>query len=283
MTHRRVIAAALVHALLAPASARAEPPVARAGAVRLDVDVSALPDDRFTKALRANLLESHKATLEREGIAVDDGAGEVLRIEIGRYGPNDIHYRVTLEIVGDEGSTRELTCEACTDAQLLEKVEAETAVLAERLARDDAPSEPAAEPPLEVARTPAAADPETAEGDPRSAEPAIIAPQDPENRDSAPLGTMGKAGIGLLSGGAVAVVSGGIAFAVGERVDPAVGLMRDRGGLDYGPAGVALMVSGGAALVTGAALLAVDRTRARKRASVLLLPSPGGAVITGRF
>jgi hypothetical protein len=94
---------------------------------------------------------------------------------------------------------------------------------------------------------------------------------------------MGKAGIGLLSGGAAAVVTGGIAFAAGERFDPAVGHMRDRDGRDYGPAGVTLMVSGGAALLTGAVLLAVDRTRARKRASALLLPSPGGLVITGRF
>src|SRR5690606_19837156 len=119
--------------------------------------------------------------------------------------------------------------------------------------------------------------------DPGADVPAVATPETSEDRPRKPLGPLGRAGIGVAVVGVGTLVSGGILFAVGERVDPPTGRAPDIRGRNFAPPGVALMVTGGAALVAGAVLLVVDRTRAKKRTSALLLPSPGGLSITGRF
>src|SRR5690606_15280770 len=91
-----------------------------------------------------------------------------------------------------------------------------------------------------------------------------------------PLGRMGKAGAGLLGAGAATLVTGGVVFSRGKRFEPPLGRTLDRGGRDFGRPGVVLMVSGGAAMVAGAVLLIVDRTRARRTSSAVVVPTPGG-------
>jgi hypothetical protein len=252
------------------------PPHARERTVALRIDHSALLQHESKKAVEHTVFfVSDDATKALGGVpnvsVVDDATAPAILVTLSWVDYEESIYGVSIETQRPGEAPRALErfeCECINSGLSKAVVERLPAALEQLEAREPQPAE---------------ADPEAAERDPRSNVETVPVAQDPKDRNAVPLGVMGKAGIGLLCGGAVALVSGGIAFAVGERVDPPVGLMRDRSGLDYGPAGVALLVSGGAALVAGAALLAVDRTRARKRASALLLPSPGGAVITGRF
>jgi hypothetical protein len=267
---------ALVCALCVSSSVSAEPLPRRTVTVRLDVDVSALPDDRFTNVLRANVVRRQTATLERAGVGVSDEARGVLRIEIGRYGDDGIHYRAELTIVGDEGAVRELTCEACTDAQFLEKVDVETAVLAERLAQDDEPPEPATEPPAEVAPTPEEPVP--------TEEPAEPEPVEPKEKR---VGGAGYAGIASLTLG-LGLGIGGVVLAVEEpKLRPRP--MHDQSfeEISRRPLGYALTGVGASLVIAGVVLVVVDQTVLRKRRGrgardtiVLPTPSPTGAGLT---
>jgi hypothetical protein len=143
-----------------------------------------------------------------------------------------------------------------------------------------------------VARLPAALD-KLDEGEPAVADPV----SEPEPRDPQvdrgtevtddgprkPLGTLGRAGIGVAAVGAATLVSGVIVYSLGSRFDPPTGRLEEVDGKDFRPPGVGLMVTGGAVFVAGAVLFIVDRARPRKPTSALLLPSPGGLVLTGRF
>jgi hypothetical protein len=288
MRHRRFVAAALVCALSIPvtAEAKAGPAGSRDLAVRLDVDVSALPDDRFTKVLRANVVAHQTTTLARAGVSVREGVSEVLRIEIERYGEDDIHYRAMLVIVGDtrEGAKREITCEACTDAQLLAKVDAETAVLAGLLRVE--PVEPVPEPETET-EPPVAVVPEV-EAEPEPSDPAT---PEPVEREEKPVGGAGHAGIASLTLG-LGLGIGGVIVAVEDpklRPRPADDLSYEeasRPALGYG-----LGAASASLLIAGVVLVAVDQTvlrrRRARRAAAMVVPAFSstrvGLAITRRF
>jgi hypothetical protein len=103
-----------------------------------------------------------------------------------------------------------------------------------------------------------------------------------------PLGTMGKAGIGLLAAGVAGTITGGIVFAQQRRYDEDDPEREVWSGRDFEPPGVALMVTGGVIAATGLVLLVVDRVQARNdeksgRGTARLTPSHRGMTLTLRF
>lgn len=106
-------------------------------------------------------------------------------------------------------------------------------------------------------------------------------PQVDEPPKPAPLGAKGKAGVGLLAGGAVALGVGiGLALRP-DTPDPNMPL----NDISTKPAGGAVIGVGAAALVTGAILLALDRTAPKRRTAWLPAFGRGSAgfVISGSF
>ncbi|HWB74807.1 MAG TPA: hypothetical protein VG755_07620 [Nannocystaceae bacterium] len=108
-------------------------------------------------------------------------------------------------------------------------------------------------------------------------------PIDAAAADRVPLGTGGRAGVGLVIGGAVALVGGAVLVGVHEEphLDPHDS-QREIARLTRGP-GIALLVLGTAVAAGGAALLAIDRKRARVRVAPWLGARGGGLVFALRF
>lgn len=212
--------------------------------------------------------DSTKALSEQDGVrVVDDDTVPAIVVSLSWVSYADSIYGVRVETVRPGKAPRlveSFECE-CADSELTAAVIARLPKALEQLEEREPP---VAEPVVEPVATDPAAD--------RLAE-------QPDGAPRKPLGTLGKAGIGVAVVGASTLVGGGIVYALGTRFDPPSGRLEERDGRNFGPPGIALLVSGGAALVTGVALLIVDRARPRKAASALLLPSPGGLVLTGRF
>ncbi len=101
--------------------------------------------------------------------------------------------------------------------------------------------------------------------------------------DRAPLSTPARAGIGLVVGGIASLGLGAALVAVHEEphLDPHDS-QREIARLTRGP-GIALLVLGTAAVTGGAALLAVDRRRARARLAPWIGRTGGGVVLAVRF
>lgn len=270
-------------ALAMPGLASAEPPPT--AAVRLEVDVSALPKDRLADDTRTWVLKHQTIAFEEAGFTVSDNASRVVRIEISRYGEYGVNTKARLMVVGHDGLVRDFTCEACRDSQFLDKVSQETAALAEQLRSElEASREPVAEAePVEDA--PPEAEPQDAGTQPSQGE----ASTDHEDK---PIGAVGYAGIGALAIGAGLTLGGAIVAAS----EPDVRLQAEDDHqferTSQRPVGIGLVAGGASLLVAGAVLVVVDQTVLRKRraqrpssAAVLpsLSPTGAGLVLTGRF
>lgn len=278
MNRTTIIAAWLAVVLAIPTHALAGP--AAETAVRLEVDVSALPKTDFPENTRRWIVDNQTAVLEREGFVVKGDASRVMRIEVSRYGDDGIHMKARLMIVGDPGSVREFDCEACLNSQFLKKVDAETATLAVELRREL--EEPVVEEPAEPGSElqPAAAD----EGTDAPVEHAVS--DAPADHDGKRLGVAGYAGIGALALGLGVTLGGVIVLADGATVR-----LQHRNDdieevTDRVPLGAGLTGAGVALLVAGAVLVAVDQTVLRKRrarrAETAFVPvvSPTGVGVT---
>jgi len=210
-----------------------------------------------------------KALLEKHDVRVVDTAAVpaiVVHLSWVRYA--DSVYGVKIETV-QPGKPPKLVetfeCE-CGDSELTAAVIARLSAALEQL---DEPEAVVTDPVVE----------------PEGKEPGTGQTRQPkDDSPRKPLGTLGKTGIGVGVVGASALIAGGIVYSRGVRFDPLTGERETQGGRDFGPPGIAMLVTGGAALVTGAVLLIVDRTKPRKQKAVaVLLPSPRGFVLTGRF
>lgn len=106
-----------------------------------------------------------------------------------------------------------------------------------------------------------------------------------DSGSKAPLGTLGKAGIGLLAGGVVVAGVGAGLLSQGRKIDEQEAQPVYRTGRDYRVPGIVVLASGGTLAVAGAVMLVLDRTGARKRhdAMVRVLPGLNGMTIVGRF
>lgn len=270
---RPIIATAVACALAMPSLASAEP--LPETAVRLEVDVSALPKDRLAEDTRTWVLKHQTTAFEEAGFVVTDDASRVVRIEISRYGEYGVNTKARLMVVGDEGSLREFSCEACRDSQFLDKVGQETAALADQLRAElEEGHEPAAE------QQPAAEQPaSTTQGE--GTRPAQG--EDPVDHEGKHIGAAGYAGIGALAVGAGVTLGGAIVLLQGEsrRLRPEHDQQLEV--TDRAPLGAGLTVVGVGLLVAGAVLVAVDQTVLRKRrarqtqASVVVpIVSPAG-------
>lgn len=111
----------------------------------------------------------------------------------------------------------------------------------------------------------------------------LAVPIDASAADRVPLGTGGRAGVGLVIGGAVALVGGAVLVGVHQEphLDPHDS-QREIARLTRGP-GIALLVLGTAALAGGAALLAIDRKRAHARVAPWIGGRGAGLVFSLRF
>lgn len=229
-------------------------------AVRLEVDVSALPNDRLAEDTRTWVLKHQTTAFQEAGFTVSEDASRVVRIEISRYGEYGVNTKARLTVVGDEGLIREFTCEACRDSQFLDKVGQETAALAEQLRGEiEASREPAAEPEPTIEQPP-----ETATQD-EGREPARG--EEPTDHEGAPLGAAGYAGIGALAVGAGMTLGGAIVLLQGESRTLHPDRDRQLEVTDRAPLGAGLTSVGIGLLVTGAVLVTIDQTVLRKRRS----------------
>lgn len=284
MNRTSIIAAMVAGALAMPSVALAEPPAKTA--VRIEVDVSALPKADFPENTQRWIVDNQTAVLEREGFVVADDASHVMRIEVSRYGEDGINTKARLMLVGDPGSVREFTCEACLNSQFLKKVDEETAALAAELRRELAA--PAQEPAPEPASDPEPA----AAADTAKANDGPAAGDEPVDHEGQRLGAAGFAGIGALAVGAGLTLGGVIVLAEEPRVripadDTLVEEVTTRDRL-----GAGLAATGASLLVAGVVLVVVDQTVLRKKrekrsaAAVLhpsLTPAGFGVSVTGRF
>lgn len=111
----------------------------------------------------------------------------------------------------------------------------------------------------------------------------LVVPIEASAADRVPLSTGGRAGVGLVIGGAVALVCGAVLVGVHEEphLDPHDS-QREIARLTRGP-GIALLVLGTAAVAGGAALLAIDRKRARVRVAPWIGGRGAGVVFALRF
>lgn len=212
-----------------------------------------------------------KALTDTHGVrVVDDPAAPVIIVSLSWVSYAESIYGVRIE-AARSGKPPELVesfkCE-CSDSELTEAV----------LARF-----PAALEQLEATAKPAVADPSPVVADEPEQPVAEPVTGTDGDRPRQPLGRLGRAGIGTAAVGLGTLVAGGVVYAQGRRPDDPLGTFEDSDGLNFKPPGIALMVTGGAVLVTGAVLLVVDRRRARRSSSAMLLPSPGGLVVAGRF
>lgn len=262
------LAVAHVHAAAVTPAAEAEPD----RTVALRIESKALLEQQVADAAEDTTYfvrtDSAKALSEQHGVRVVDGdTAPAIVVHLSWVSYADSIYGVRVETVrpGEAPKLVEsFECE-CADSEL-------TAAVISRL--------PAALEQLE-AREPAVTEPvvELDGKDPVTEQPTSETDDHPRR----PLGKLGKAGIGVGVVGAGALLTGGVFYALGGWWGPPTGNLEYYYGRDYKPPAIALMVTGGAALAAGVVLLVVDRTRARKRASALLLPSSGGLVLTGRF
>lgn len=160
--------------------------------------------------------------------------------------------RVRGEVV--EGSAREAQCPLCTESEAVERARGELVRLVPFVRARFRPVKKA---------------------DPG---PVLVAP--PPKRDEG-LGTLGKAGVGLVAGGAV-VLGAGLGLAIADPPpnpnDPL--LVRPTR-----PVGYALIGVGASAVISGAVLLILDRRKKRNVVQLAPLMQPGsaGLLLVGRF
>ncbi|HEY0134777.1 MAG TPA: hypothetical protein VGB85_11870, partial [Nannocystis sp.] len=189
------------------------------------------------------------------------GDDPVIRVKVEVRGQEGDTYAIFSEVTvrGQvvEGSAREVVCSLCTEGEAVDRARSELLRLV----------------PFVRARFRAAAKP--ADNKP----PPVVTSAAEDKKK--PLGTYGKAGIGLLAGGAV-LLGTGIGLSVREpRPDPDDPLRE----INTRPVGYAVLGVGAAAIVTGAVLLVLDRRKARRVAHLAPMIGRGsaGLLLVGRF
>ncbi|MCX4240181.1 hypothetical protein [Paraliomyxa miuraensis] len=287
MNRTTIIAGMLAGVLATPTGALAEP--VEETPVRIEVDVSALPKADFPENTRQWIVDNQTAVLGREGFVVTNDAIHAMRIEVSRYGEDGIHLKARMLLVGDPGSVREITCEACLNSQFLKKVDEETAVLAGELRQKLATAEPE---PVESEPEPEAEPEADDEGETGAEGEDGAASDEPTDRDPKAIGPAGFAGIGTLAVGLGVTLGGIIVLAQGPEERLQASSARFIETVDRRPLGRSLTGIGAGMLATGVVLVVVDQTVLRKRRArrsgatslaPALLPNGAGLSWAGRF
>lgn len=188
------------------------------------------------------------------------GDDPVIRVRVELRGEEGDTYAIFSEVdvrgQALEGSPREVVCSLCTEGEAVERARSELLRLV----------------PFVRARFRAA----RAKPEPRpEPKPEPLPPRDTG------LGKLGKAGVGLLAGGAL-VLGTGIGLAVAEPRPDKNDPLRE---VNTRPAGYGVLAVGAAAVITGAVLLIVDRRKARNVAQLAPMIHTGtaGLLLVGRF
>jgi len=220
-----------------------------------------------------------KAAIERDARPVFElyeGMGKSLEgvsIEVIVSEPGDPgKYEISLTGHGPAGTTKQETvsCEYCTETDLVSRtIEA----IGKLLPALDGGSDTTEPPPPEPVPSEDTHDPNADDGTKTGRA---------KDNKLGPMGIAGAVGLGL----GAATIMPGVIFAV--RADTSENArFGDTQFRSTKTAGYALIGVGAAVFVTGAALLIVDRVRAKKRpaekASALVVPAPGGLSVVGRF
>ncbi len=244
-------AACIVAAISTPAHA-AEAPMRAA----LEVDASKAGEGH--EVIERRIEERGAVVLRDAGILpAQSSADPSIDVTISEVTGEDPGYRYRVAILDEEGWSTEGTCNLCTEGELVQAVEATLGEAASHLPRHAEPA-PA----------------------PTTTPPTPTTTKKTSSADRVPLGRMGKAGVGLVAGGAT-LLGIGIGLAVASpRVKDDAPLEKTT----TRPPGYALLGVGAAVVVTGAVLLSIDRTNARRTA---LAPTFGrgsaGVVFSSRF
>ena len=244
-----------------PSSALAAP------ASKAVLDVAVELDQPGDKALADQIRGGMTKVLNAEGVAVTKSADVQTGTIVIKVGWNaDDNHSIEVMVQTAEGEHTvdgsPFVCDTCKDAQVVEAVVAAAPAMIGLLPEtpDDSTSG------------------DTTPGDGTDG-------RGKTDGDRTPLGGLGKAGIGLMVGGAVVLVGGAVLTAMGEKQDLSADVENTES-TNFRPPGYALLGVGGAVLITGAVLLTVDRVRAKKK-STALAPAvgPGFAGLTwsGRF
>jgi hypothetical protein len=249
MTMHRTIVLAGCGLVAIPTTALANEAPLRAA---LDVDASQAGEGH--DVIERRIDERGAVVLRDAGILPAQSADDPsIHVAISEVAGEDPGYAYRVSIPGEAWKT-EGTCQLCTEGELVEAVEASLAEAASNLPR------PEAQQPVPA---------------PASSKPPAAA-----TSDRPPLGKLGKAGIGLLAGGALLTGVGIGLAAAPPRVDPDAPLEKTT----TRPPGYVLLGVGAATLIAGAVLLSLDRTQAKRAAVTPTLgPRTAGVVLSGRF
>jgi hypothetical protein len=220
--------------------------------LRAALEVDATQAGAGHDVIERRIVERGAVVLRDAGILPAQSADDPsIHVAIAELDAEEPGYRYSVTIPGVDDWSGEGTCQLCTEGELVQAVEAALAQAPEHLPRQQQPP-----PPTPTTRP------------------------SPSTADRAPLGTLGKTGIGLLAGG-VLLTGVGIGLAAAPpRVDPDAPLEKTT----TRPPGYALVGVGAATLITGAILLSLDRTKAKRAAVAPTLgPTTAGVVLSGRF
>lgn len=265
-------------ALAAPVGAETGAGSGSTHKVAFEVDGKRLLDDQIAAAAEDTTFfvraSGTKALNGKHGVEVaEDDASPAISVHLSWASYEDSIYAVRIE-----------TRRAGQPSQLVESFECECAnseLAAAVTARLPAALQQLGE--REVAEAAPTVEPEPTEPTAPGEHVVARTEESGDNAPRRPLGTFGRAGISVAAVGAAALIGGGVVFAQGRKTDEPAGRAQERTGRDFEPPGVVSMVAGGAAVVTGTVLLIVDRRRARRASQLVVLPSSGGFVVTGRF
>ncbi len=240
----------------------------------LEIDAAALGDDGEVVASRIRV-RAEALLRAREVLPARSAADPRLRLEVSPLGGDDPGYSCKWAILraGEpvDGATGASVCRLCTEAELLDHVDAALARGISQLPRtEDVPAKPSA--------AAAGSTPASVERRPR------VADAPPPTRQ--PLGTLGKVGIAGLAIGVGALVPGIVLVALPDRVGVGDNELNKQKISTRVP-GIAMIAGGGAAIIAGIVTLAIDRRRAHAHAQVRLTPAGvrrgAGVSIEGRF
>ncbi len=268
-------------AVVAAAAHRSAVAPARVG---IEVDTTGLRDDERDPVAQQIEERAQGIWLAAEVLPARSDDDPVVRVTVRRPSPDEDTYAI--EVVAYDrtdgaplGAPQTHTCKTCTEGEMLDEV---AALLGPMLSRAVVAAARGGEGAAGGTDSSESSEPAGDVEEP-AASSETPATTDRARSDRAPLGTLGKAGIGLSVAGAVGLATGlGLALAP-DRIQSGSG---GRTGVTTRPPGYALLGTGGALLVTGIVLLAIDRVRARRR-DVALVPAVGPGtgllVVTGRF
>lgn len=240
--------------------------------VKVEVDVSTLPDSEVTRDLARKIAEHQAQVLQDAGVDVTEHGSLILRVTVSRYGDGNVNYRATIAIVRDGNpkaiAERSMTCDLCRDGEFIIRIGDGVARMASFIlyGQEEVPSR---EP---VEERPDSTPPNGSQQTPENPEPER---RPPPKR----IGPMGFAGIASLATG-TGLLAAGIPLALApDRVRLAGDIVERR---STRPTGMALASVGSVLIAAGVVLTTLDVIRRKKQRRAAFVPyvAPTGVAVS---